>query len=55
MVFTDAPFAARAYIAVEEHKPVARVLGTVHGGIGWIYRMATAPDHMPRIQVPLGF
>jgi ribosomal protein S18 acetylase RimI-like enzyme len=35
-------------MAVEEHEPVARVLGAVHGGIGWIYRMATAPDHKRR-------
>jgi N-acetylglutamate synthase len=35
-------------MAVEEHEPVARALGTVHGGIGWIYRMATAPEHKRR-------
>jgi GNAT superfamily N-acetyltransferase len=33
---------------VAENKSAARVVGTVQGGIGWIYRMATAPDHTHR-------
>lgn len=35
-------------MVVDGNEPIARVLGTVHGGIGWIYRMATAPDHKRR-------
>jgi GNAT superfamily N-acetyltransferase len=33
---------------VEGSDPVARVLGAVHGGLGWIYRMATAREHQRR-------
>jgi N-acetylglutamate synthase len=47
-IYHRAPSPRVFAMAVEEHEPIARVLGTVHGGIGWIYRMATAPDHQRR-------
>jgi GNAT superfamily N-acetyltransferase len=33
---------------VDGNEPVARVLGAVHGGLGWIYRMATVSGHQRR-------
>ncbi|HEX4054496.1 MAG TPA: GNAT family N-acetyltransferase [Tepidisphaeraceae bacterium] len=33
---------------VEKNEPVARGLGAVHGGIGWVYCMATVADHQRR-------
>ncbi|MGD0463136.1 MAG: GNAT family N-acetyltransferase [Tepidisphaeraceae bacterium] len=35
-------------VVVEGNEPVARVLGTVHGGVGWVYCMASVPDRQRR-------
>jgi N-acetylglutamate synthase len=35
-------------MVTEKNEPAARVIGTVHDGVGWIYRMTTAPDRQRR-------